>query len=422
MIKSTATSEDSKTKPPLWYQVTSRLRVLGMPAPVFPGYEIDMSGSVDDADKEEAVWHRERAKAMVQAHPEIKELFGQNRWTAICCVLFAGAQVAIAAAIWNQPIWAVVLAAFVVGSWINMCLFNLTHECNHGLVFKKNRSNVILFTLASLPMFLPGHHTWWIEHHIHHNDLGSRRDFIQRRRNFFVLTRAQVLFFIKDGPLYKMLTALSTPLLHPYSLALVVTQFLRTAVGVLMYLGQLLTFRVKPHNATLAVLADEHLVSTYHRYRLEMWAVVYPVLSFTMVGVLFWFGGWKPILYLLLAQVFMTGFLHPLNFGLILSNSHFNEHENYQPTSSYYGWLNLITFNFGLHLEHHDISGIPWNRLGRLSKIAPEFYDTLQKTSSYSLLALKFVFSQRPVFKACFTDGRNIAFFAPDGEQAASSK
>ena len=81
MTENTAISEANEASPPLWYQVTSRLRVLGTPAPVFPGYEIDMSGAVTDADKQEAVWHRDRAKAMLQAHPEIKELFGQNPWT-----------------------------------------------------------------------------------------------------------------------------------------------------------------------------------------------------------------------------------------------------------------------------------------------------------------------------------------------------
>ncbi|MEM8680399.1 MAG: fatty acid desaturase, partial [Planctomycetota bacterium] len=347
----------TETASPFWYKVASHLRVLGTPAPVFPGYEVDISAPVQDAGKQDAVWHRERSKAILQAHPEVKQLFGRHVGTAAWCISFAVAQLLLAALLWNQPLWLIVLASYVVGSWINICLFNLAHDCNHGLVFKKNLSNVWLFTFTSLPMFLPGHHTWWIEHHMHHNDLGSPKDFVKRRRNFLALTRSRVLFVIQDGPIYKMLTALSTPLLHPYSLLMVVTQALRTGLGLLMYLGQLLTFRVTPNRFTLSVLGDEHLVAAYQRYRLEWWAVVYSTLSLAMMGILFWLGGWKPLLYLLLSQIFMTGFLHPLNFGLILSNSHFNEHATYQPTSSYYGWLNKITFNFGLHTEHHDISG-----------------------------------------------------------------
>ena len=179
--------------------------------------------------------------------------------------------------------------------------------------------------------------------------------------------------------------------------------------------------RVKPSRIALAVLSDEHLVVAYHRYRLELWAVVYPLLSFALVGRLFWIGGWKAVLYLMLSQIFMTGFLHPTNFGLILSNSHFNEHDTYQPTSSYYGWLNWITFNFGLHTEHHDISGIPWNRLPALSRMAPEFYRTLEQTTSYSKLAWKFAFSRRPVFKACFADEQSLGYFISEPASGAET-
>ena len=71
----------------------------------------------------------------------------------------------------------------------------------------------------------------------------------------------------------------------------------------------------------------------------------------------------KLLFYLLLSSLFLTGFLHPTMFGMILSNSHFHGHSTYQPSASYYGWYNRLTFNFGLHTEHHDIAGIAWSRL-----------------------------------------------------------
>ena len=115
---------------------------------------------------------------MLKAHPEIKDLFTRNPSTAVWCALFALSQVGVAIALTGQPWWLVVLAAYVVGSWINICLFNLAHDCNHALILKSIRLNRWLFTVTSLPMFLPGHHSWWIEHHVHHNDLGSPKDFI----------------------------------------------------------------------------------------------------------------------------------------------------------------------------------------------------------------------------------------------------
>ena len=37
-------------------------RILGTPAPMFPGFEADISERVPDGDKPDAVWHRERAR------------------------------------------------------------------------------------------------------------------------------------------------------------------------------------------------------------------------------------------------------------------------------------------------------------------------------------------------------------------------
>src|SRR6185369_160496 len=141
----------------------------------------------------------------------------------------------------------------------------LAHECNHNLVFKKTWWNQALFTATSLPMFLSGHHTWWAEHLNHHSDMGAKKDFITRRRTFFLQSRVL------------------SPMFVPFSLFMLTTQVLRSAVGLVMYaLFDLLRGRAKPSPRTLAVLADQHLVSGYQADRIEMWAVIYPVLNFTM--------------------------------------------------------------------------------------------------------------------------------------------
>lgn len=46
-------------------------------------------------------------------------------------------------------------------------------------------------------------------------------------------------------------------------------------------------------------------------------------------------------------------------------------------TYSYYGPLNILTYNVGLHNEHHDFPAIPWTRLHKLHEIAAEFYEPL---------------------------------------------
>ena len=363
-----------------------KLRMIGTAAPVFPGYEVDICDRVSDSDKPDAVWHRERARKIVAAHPEIKSLMGNSPSTAFWCLLVAGAQIGVALAASWAPWWGMLLMAYTLGPWLNICLFELAHQCNHNLVFKKTSWNRWLFTITSLPMFLSGHHTWWVEHLVHHNDMGAKKDFISRRRSFFLLTRR------------------SSPLFIPYSLTMLVMQVLRSTLGLIMYLGSLVRGRTEPGNKALVVLTDEHLASGYRKNGITRWAAAYPLLSLLMTAGVFAVGGWKSVAYLLLAQAFMTGFLHPLMFGVVLSISHFYGHGRYQPTASYYGWWNKITFDLGLHTEHHDLAGIPWHKLYRLRQIAPEFYDDLAVIKSYSALGLKFILASTAECEARFAN------------------
>jgi sphingolipid delta-4 desaturase len=372
-------------------------RILGSAAPVFPGFEVDILDRVPDHEREDAVWHRERAKAMIKAHPEIKDLFGNDPSTAFWCLAAAGSQIGIAMAVSHGPWWLMLLVAYFIGTSINIMLFQLGHECVHNLVFKRQSWNRVMFTFTTLPMFLSGHHTWWAEHLVHHNDMGAKKDFISRRRTFFLATR------------------MTSPMFLPYSAFMLVTQAGRSIVGLVMYVfGSLLRGRLKPGKLTLAVLADEHLVSGYEKEGFTGWAVWYPFANLAMCGLLYAYGGWISVVYLLASQAFFTGFLHPYCLGWVLGISHFHGARKYQPTASHYGWLvNLLSFNAGLHVEHHDLMTIPWRRLPKLRKIATECYDDLETIPSYTWLALQFVFAWPQFFEANFNHEahRNAARF-----------
>jgi sphingolipid delta-4 desaturase len=422
MSTAASSSPSSSIAPaPRRFRPRFHIRVLGSAAPVFPGFEVDILDRVPDDEKPEAVWHRERARGILRAHPEVKKLFGNSPATALCCLACSGAQVALAATSAHLPIWAIIAVAWVAGSMINVCLFQLAHECNHNLIFKKTFWNRVMFTATSLPMFLSGHHTWWAEHLTHHSDMGAKKDFITRRRTFFLTSR------------------ILSPMFFPYSLLMILTQILRSALGLVLYTVETLNFPAamrrgfKPTPRTLAVLADQHLVSGYQRDGIELWAVIYPLLNFTMCGLLFWYGaatggsiwaGLKPLLYLMAAQAFMTGFLHPLMLGIVLGISHFHGTRRYQPSASNYNRvINWLTFNAGLHVEHHDIAGIPWHRLWKLRRIAADFYDDLEVIPSYTLLGLKFVFCSPTTFAAEFDNEtqRNIRRFMAEAADATSA-
>lgn len=374
-------------------------RVLGTPAPVFPGFEVDICDPVALENEPDAVWHRQRAKSIIRDHPEVKQLFGRAPISALFC--FAGVilQIGIAVALIGQPWWVIVLAAWLFGAIINIGLFNLAHECNHSMIFKSKAANRWLFTLTSLPMLFPGHHTWWIEHHVHHNHLGSEKDFVKRRRSILLALKDRIFGYLPGPDVRRMTTWITTPLFWPISAFMLVTQVLRAVVGLIAYAATAMWHRqLKPTDFALSILADQHLVSGYKRYKLEMWAVTYPLMALGMIAALVWFFGWVPLIYLFLSALFTTGFLHPLAFGLMLSNSHFHGYQCYQPSASNYGPVNWITFNFGMHTEHHDFHYIPWFRLGQLRKIAPEFYDELKQTRSFCKLAFQFAFGTREAF------------------------
>ena len=60
-------------------------------------------------------------------------------------------------------------------------------------------------------------------------------------------------------------------------------------------------------------------------------------------------------------------------------------------TYSYYGPLNVLTYNVGLHNEHHDFPAVPWTRLPALHEIAGEFYDELPCHKSWVLVMWQFI-------------------------------
>lgn len=100
--------------------------------------------------------------------------------------------------------------------------------------------------------------------------------------------------------------------------------------------------------------------------------------------------GSKAIVFLVLSFFFSVG-LHPLGARWI------QEHyltDGMQETYSYYGVCNKLAFNVGYHNEHHDFPSVPWNRLPRIRKDAPAFYNSLTYHTSWTKLFFRFLFDK----------------------------
>ena len=63
-------------------------------------------------------------------------------------------------------------------------------------------------------------------------------------------------------------------------------------------------------------------------------------------------------------------------------------------TFSYYGPLNILTYNVGLHNEHHDFPAIPWTRLPVLHTIAKDFYADLPSHQSWVWVMWQFIWDR----------------------------
>ena len=120
------------------------------------------------------------------------------------------------------------------------------------------------------------------------------------------------------------------------------------------------------------------------------------------------FFGARTVQYFILSS-FLAGSLHPCAGHFIaehyvydrhaLSNKSNNNKDKradvpIPETYSYYGPLNLLTYNVGLHNEHHDFPAVPWSRLPALHEIARDFYADLPCHDSWVGVMWQFIWDK----------------------------
>jgi len=115
------------------------------------------------------------------------------------------------------------------------------------------------------------------------------------------------------------------------------------------------------------------------RYPMDRWQALNYVTQFSFDALVLHTMGLNAVLYFALSFYF-SGSLHPCAGHFIAE--HFVTTGDAE-TYSYYGPLNLVSYNVGYHNEHHDFPNIPGSRLPRLRELAPEFYDNLPQCKSW---------------------------------------
>ncbi|KAK5746357.1 sphingolipid delta-4 desaturase [Elasticomyces elasticus] len=280
--------------------------------------------------------HRSRRQAIIKAHPEVLKLCGPEPLTFPLVVAVVSLQVFCAYALRDTAFlsWPTFLTAYIIGATANQNLFLAIHEITHNLAFKSPLANRLLAVFANLPIGIPYSASFRPYHLTHHKSLGV------------------------DGLDTDLPTALEA-------------WFLDSVAGKAFFATfQILFYALRP------MMVYQLPLTMIHAFN------VVAQLAFDYVLVKY-IGG-RALGYLILSS-FLAGSLHPCAGHFIAEHYVFGQHSRAQDaaaaqkaapeeTYSYYGVLNIFTYNVGLHNEHHDFPAIPWTRLWKLNEIANEFY------------------------------------------------
>lgn len=281
--------------------------------------------------------HVERRRALLAAHPEIRELFGPCPRTKYVCSALVGMQLLAAYALRDAPWWAIALVGYLFGGVVNHALLLAIHELSHNLAFRRPMHNRLFALFVNLPIGLPVAATFRRYHLLHHSHQGV------------------------DGVDTDIPTAFEARLLRTRPRKLV------------WMLCQALFYAIRP----LLVLP----------LRPSRWELINFAVQLGFDVLVFHAWGLRALLYLPLGTILASG-LHPV------AGHYLSEHYVFragQETYSYYGPLNRVTFNVGYHNEHHDFPYVPGSRLPALRRLAAEFYEPLYAHRSWASTIWQYV-------------------------------
>jgi sphingolipid delta-4 desaturase len=282
--------------------------------------------------------HYSRRKEILAKYPQIKELFGHDPNTKYVCTFWVVTQLLLAWLVNNANYTAIFIIAYFYGGYAAQALFLGMHEISHNLAFAKPIYNKWFGCFANIATVVPHFSMFQRFHMEHHQYQGTEGIDVD------VPSRWEGDFF-------------TTPL--------------KKAIWVFVQVGFYVTrpFFVKPKSP-------------------GKWEAINWSITFFVNFLVLYYWGFKSLVYLLASALFAGG-LHP-------SAGHFiSEHYVFikgQETYSYYGPLNLLTFNVGYHNEHHDFPRIPGSRLPQIRAIAPEYYDTLPCHHSWVQVIYDYIF------------------------------
>jgi sphingolipid 4-desaturase/C4-monooxygenase len=311
--------------------------------------------------------HPARARAIIKAHPEVRQLMVRNPYTALIALFVVILQTTIAFLMGRLGFdywWLSLLLAYCVGAFANHANYVVIHDATHNLILRNKSLNKMVGILADLPNVMPGAMGFRVCHLKHHSHQGDYEH--------------------------------DADLASHWEARLVGNRWYRKALWLMFFPFFQAT---RPPRLKALTMCDR-------------WFFANMIAVLAYDGAVVYFFGWAGFLYLALSFFFSVG-LHPVGARWI------QEHYTYdfdQETTSYYGPINHVALNMGYHNEHHDLPSVPWNNLPKLRAMAPEFYEGLNYHSSWGRLLLQFIFDKRYTLYSHFerlTASRNGSVNSP---------
>ena len=259
--------------------------------------------------------HADRRKEILAKYPQIKSLMAPDpRLKWIVCAMVA-AQL-VACYLVRDLAWPWLLFwAYAFGGTINHSMALAIHEITHNAAFGNKRPawNRYFAMFANLPIGLPYSASFKRYHLDHHRYLGGDGVDVDIPTDF------EGWFFCT--PCRKLAWVVLQPLFYAFR-----------------------PFWINPKPVGRLELVNTAVQLAFDAALCSLW-------------------GLKPVVYMVAGTVLGMG-LHPISGHFIAEHYMFLKgHETY----SYYGSLNLLTFNVGYHNEHHDFPSIPGCRLPMVS-------------------------------------------------------
>jgi len=251
---------------------------------------------------------------------------------------------------WRWP--AFLAAAYVVGGTANHSLFLAVHEVMHNNGDSRVWVNKLIGFLANMPIGIAYCTTFRVYHHEHHKFQGHDDEHLDA-----------------DLPSRFECRLITDTVVGGY-----VDHTIRKAI--FMFL-QIFAYALRP------MMVKPELMPYNDAFFYMNWAV-----QISFDGLMVYCFGPKVVVYFLLST-FFAGSIHPTAGHFLAEHYVF---EGKTETYSYYGPLNMLTYNVGYHNEHHDFPNIAWSNLPKVREIAPEFYNDLPQCKSWPGALLQYIF------------------------------